>query len=87
MKAPMPCEIQQNRPIGLREIRDRAKFFLSFLWAPVVPICLSGPTTPLFGQNLGCSSLNWHRSEKRGVDILKAPMLSIHPANFSKIAP
>ena len=61
----------------------------SFLfWHQRCPyIRLSGPTTPLFGQNLGRSSLKWHRMEKSGGDILKPPMTSIHPASFSKIAP
>jgi hypothetical protein len=26
-----PCEFQQNRPKGLREIRDREKFFFSLV--------------------------------------------------------
>ena len=30
------CEFQQNRPKGLREIRDRAKFFFLFLFLSCV---------------------------------------------------
>ena len=53
----LPCKCQRNRPKGLREIRDRARFFCMFLWAPtiVVPIysfvgAKRGVALPVFGS-------------------------------------